>query len=125
MNNMVNRLNDYLKLLTATGIKFEYGEISSQHSHAISILLQSAWNRDFSMYAKFSDIDMFFKNAMEIYNTIKIRRDVALDYMSYHTYSNYKFGYHKINSAGMTFLEILSRCSSLKELELKMQIMGY
>ena len=125
MNNLVNRLNEYLELLTATGIKFEYGEISSQHSHAISILLQSTWNRDFSIYAKFSDIDMFFKNAMGIYNEIKIRRDVALDYMSYHTYSNYKFGYHKINLAGMTFLEILSRCSSLKELELKMQIMGY
>jgi hypothetical protein len=77
------------------------------------------------MYAKFSDIDMFFENAMGIYNEIKLRRDNVLEYMLSHTYSNYKFGYHRINLAGMAFLEILSRCSSLNELELKLQIMGY
>jgi hypothetical protein len=124
MNNLVNRLNYYLKLLAVTGIKFEY-DAASQHNHAISILLQSTWNSNFYMYAIFSDINMFFKNAMGIYNEIKIKRDNALEHMSCHTYSNYILGYHKINLAGMAFLEILSRCSSLNELELKLQIMGY
>ena len=121
MNNLVNRLNEYLKLLTATGIKFECDDISSPHNHTILILLQSAQNCNFNVYAKFSNIDMFFKNAMGIYNEIKLIRE----YMSYLTHFNFKFGYHKINSAGMAFLEILSRCSSFIELELKMQIMGY
>lgn len=124
MNNLVNRLNEYLKLLAVTGIKFEY-DVVSQHNHAISILLQSTWNSNFYMYARVSGIDMFFENAMGIYNEIKLRRDNALEHMSCHTYSNYILGYHKINLAGMTFLEILSRCSSLNELELKLQIMGY
>lgn len=37
MNNLVNKLNEYLKLLTATGIKFKYDDTESQHNVLKSI----------------------------------------------------------------------------------------
>ena len=65
---------------------------------------------------------IFFENTTEIYIEIKIRRMLALKDMSIYGVCNSTFAYYKINPAGIKFLEILSTCNSLEELELKLAI---
>jgi hypothetical protein len=126
MENFVNKLNEYLKQLGVTGIRFEFNKIS-RFNHVISIILPRTelhnWTgEEFSEYRQFSDINNFFENTVEIYIEIKIRRMLALKNMSIYGVCNSTFAYHKINLVGIKFLEILSNCDSLEELELKIAI---
>ena len=129
MENFVNRLNEYLKMLDVTGIRFEFNKLSRFDCAISMILLRTEthnWTDEESAeYAQFSDINNFFENTSEIYINIKIRRKLALKNMSIYRISNFRFAYHKINPAGIKFLEILSTCNSLEELELKLAIQGY
>jgi hypothetical protein len=135
MENTVNKLNEYLKYLNVTGIRFKFSEVSrfnevSRFDRIISIMLlrmqTHSWTcQEFTEYERFSDINKFFKSIAAIHNELKTRREIALEDISQRSNSIYVFAYHKINPAGIKFLKILSTCNSLEELELKLAIQGY
>lgn len=119
---VVNKLNAYLKLLDITNIKFKL-TYSFINKYSIAILLPLMKTRDFSIFARFYDSDDVFKHGTQVYNEIiyKRKRCLADDSKK----SDYYFAYHTLTSVEIQFLEILSTCNSLEELELKLSIHGF
>ena len=71
--------------------------------------------RHYREYAAWETIDDMFFNFADIYSFIELDKKNIEDNM---------WGYDVINENGFKFLEILSKCSSIKEFMMKMQLMG-
>ena len=124
MNNLVNKLNEYLKIFNADGINFEnYGSLVCMWMMLPSI--SPLKYVDMRIYEQFNNTDDFFKKITPIYNEILTRREIDCADISKYGKSTYIFAYHMVNIGALSFLKTLSLCSSLKEFELKLQVMGY
>ena len=124
MNNLVNRLNEYLKIFKADGISFEYDCLHRRMEIRLPVKSPQK-SVEMHIYGLFNNNDEFFERITPIYNEILTRREIDSIYISKCNSSYYTFAYHKVNTGALSFLKTLSSCSSLKELEMKLQIMGY
>lgn len=134
MENDVNRLNACLKQFGAVGIRFDYRELAKAKSdiavmlpYSESYLILKILNDDdeytvgdLMEYAHFSNVDNLLSGITNVYHDIKFKREYV---MSHHDIRmSIRFAYQKINLASIKFLEILSTCTSIDELELKIAI---
>ena len=125
MNNLVNKLNKYLKIFNADGISFEYDCLHRRMEIRLPVINPQK-SVEMHIYGIFNNNDDFFKRIIPIYDEILTRREIDDSiYISKCGRSYYEFAYHMVNTGAILFLKTLSSCSSLKELELKLQIMGY
>ena len=124
MNNLVNKLNEYLKIFNADGIEFEYDCLHKRMEIRLPVINQQK-SVEMHTYGLFNSNDKFFERIPEIYNDIVTRRETAFADISKCGISSYVFAYHMANPGALSFLKMLSSCSSLKEFELKLQVMGY
>ena len=116
---VVNKLNECLKLLNITNIKFKYSYTSKpKRQRRIEILFPKTSSYEFDAFAWFNSVDDVFKRSTKIYNDVSELRNICLSIPR----NPYYCAYHILTSTDIKFLEILSTCSSLEELELKIAI---
>ena len=124
MNNLVNKLNEYLKIFNADGIGFDIG-CTSRYMWIMLPVKSPQKSFDLSFYQEFDSNDEFFEKISEIYNDIVTRREDTFAHLAKYGFCRYSFAYHMVNPGALSFLKMLSSCSSLKEFEMKLQVMGY
>ena len=124
MNNLVNKLNEYLKIFNADGIGFDIG-CSPRYMWIMFPVKIPPKTIELSFYQEFHSNYEFFKNLPKIYNDIVTRRENAFADLAKYGFCRYSFAYYMMNTGALSFLKMLSSCTSLKEFELKLQIMGY
>jgi hypothetical protein len=124
MNNLVNKLNEYLKIFNADGIRFDIG-CTSMYMWIMLPVKSPQKGIDLHVYRTFDGNDEFFEKIPEIYNDIATRRENTFADLAKLGFCRYSFAYHMVNTGALSFLKMLSSCSSLKEFELKLQVMGY
>ena len=117
MNNKecVDILNGILLRMNCTGFSFDIDcdYICIKLLHEKSFVCK---NRQYETYRSWKTIDDMFDSFTHLYSVLLEDRKLT----------HYRLWvYDVINENGFQFLEIASECSSLEELELKLQIMGY
>ena len=118
MNNKecVDILNSILSKMNCTGFSFD---IDADYGMCIKLMRERNLinsNRRYEPYMSWETIDDMINTFPKLY--LSLNEDKNIKY--YRTWV-----YDIINETAFKFLEIASRCRSIEELKLKIQVMGY
>jgi hypothetical protein len=143
MTAIVDRLNQMLDAVNATGVKFYY----SDFDNCMRLQLRKSPNKDWDTYTYYLTFKMIariydsksrylhirsiyyvvaeiknFKNRMMEEASIFVDTGYPCEYI-FRQYSEWRF--EDVNDTAVKFLELLSDVGSLEELELKLVVTGY
>lgn len=113
----IDKMNDMLDKLGVEGFRFTSGILFKSKTILISIP-----NKDEKMpdvtFGDWISIEDMFMRPYEIIHIVQCFNGVVPKWRSFVNYSS-------INTPGRIFLKLLCNCSSLNELKLKLQLIGY
>ena len=111
----IDILNDIIKKMNCTGFLFDVNS-SPFYGNCICFKMILEENRHYRTYGSWKTIDDMFFNFAHVYSFIELDKKNIEDNT---------WAYDVINENGFKFLEIVSKCHSIEEFTMKMQLMGY